>query len=178
MELSERIVLGGGCFWCLEAVFTRVVGIEAILPGYMGGSSSDANYTSVCSGTTRHVEVVEIVFNRDIIDLKRILQIFFTIHDPTSMDRQGADVGYQYKSIIFTNNDEQSSISNECIDELSASAVWGGPIVTEVRSAETFYVAENYHHQYYESNRLQPYCSYVIDPKLNALRNSWAKYLN
>jgi methionine-S-sulfoxide reductase len=177
MESKERVVLGGGCFWCLDAVFLRINGVQSAVSGYMGGANANPTYEAVCSGTTGHVEVVEIVFEKEVIEFTDILRIFFSIHDPTTLDRQGADVGSQYRSVIFTHTDEQMAEANQLIQQLDGTSTWSRPIVTEVKPVDIFYAAEDYHHQYYESNRSQPYCQYVIDPKIEKLRNSWAKFL-
>ena len=177
MESNERVVLGGGCFWCLDAVFLRINGVQSVVSGYMGGSNANPTYEAVCSGTTGHVEVVEIVFEKEVIEFTDILRIFFSIHDPTTLDRQGADVGSQYRSVIFTHTDEQIAEANQLIQQLDGTSTWSRPIVTEVKPVDIFYAAEDYHHQYYEGNRSQPYCQYVIDPKIEKLRNSWAKFL-
>lgn len=177
MESNERVVLGGGCFWCLDAVFLRINGIHSVIPGYMGGANANPTYEAVCSGTTGHIEVVEIFFKKEVIEFSDILRIFFSIHDPTTLDRQGADVGSQYRSIIFGHTDEQLAEARQLIQELERARIWSAPIVTEVKPVDIFYVAEDYHHQYYESNRSQPYCQYVIDPKIEKLRNSWDKFL-
>jgi len=177
MESKERVVLGGGCFWCLDAVFLRINGVQSVVSGYMGGSNANPTYEAVCSGTTGHVEVVEVVFEKEVIEFTDILRIFFSIHDPTTLDRQGADVGSQYRSVIFTHTDEQMAEANQLIQQLDGTSTWSRPIVTEVKPVDIFYAAEDYHHQYYEGNRSQPYCQYVIDPKIEKLRNSWAKFL-
>ncbi|MDC0500958.1 peptide-methionine (S)-S-oxide reductase MsrA [Burkholderiales bacterium] len=177
MESKERVVLGGGCFWCLDAVFLRINGVQSLVSGYMGGSNANPTYEAVCSGTTGHVEVVEVVFEKEVIEFTDILRIFFSIHDPTTLDRQGADVGSQYRSVIFTHTDEQMAEANQLIQQLDGTSTWSRPIVTEVKPVDIFYAAEDYHHQYYEGNRSQPYCQYVIDPKIEKLRNSWAKFL-
>lgn len=177
MESSMQVVLGGGCFWCLDAVFLRIKGVQDVVPGYMGGANANPTYEAVCSGSTGHVEVVKLTFDKNVIQLENILQIFFSIHDPTTIDRQGADVGSQYKSIIFTDSEEQSALANRVIKQLDVSDIWGAPVVTEVKPVEIFYAAENYHHQYYEANRSQPYCQYVIDPKVEKLRHAWGKFV-
>ncbi|OUT76648.1 MAG: peptide-methionine (S)-S-oxide reductase [Betaproteobacteria bacterium TMED22] len=177
MESIERVVLGGGCFWCLDAVFLRVNGVQSAIPGYMGGTGPNPTYEAVCSGTTGHVEVVEVSFDKSVIDFIHVLQIFFSIHDPTTRDRQGADVGSQYRSVIFTHTTEQLTASKQYIKELDAADTWRAPIVTEVKPLGIFYAAEDYHHQYYEANRSQPYCQYVIDPKIEKLGHSWREFL-
>ena len=177
MESNEIAILGGGCFWCLDAVFTRVKGVNKVVPGYMGGTSQNPTYEAVCSGLTGHVEVVQVVFSPASITFSDLLRIFFTIHDPTTPNRQGADVGSQYRSQIFTTSDVQIEDSKAVVTALEADGTWDTPIVTDVRPAEIFYVAENYHHQYYEANRSQPYCHYVIDPKVAKLQKSWEMFL-
>ena len=177
MKSIETAVLGGGCFWCLDAVFVRVRGLDTVVPGYMGGASDKPTYEAVCSGLTGHVEVVQVTFSPELISFSDVLRIFFSIHDPTTHDRQGADVGSQYRSVIFVTSDEQLKASNELIEVLNSEGLWDASIVTEVRPAETFYAAENYHHHYYENNRSQPYCHYVIDPKVAKLQKSWTRFL-
>lgn len=177
MKSIETAVLGGGCFWCLDAVFVRLRGLDTVFPGYMGGVSDKPTYEAVCSGLTEHIEVVRVTFTPELISFTDLLRIFFTIHDPTTYDRQGADVGSQYRSVIFCTSEDQVRSAKELIIDLDLDGPWDTPIVTEVRAAETFYPAEKYHHQYYESNRSQPYCQYVIDPKVTKLRNSWGKFL-
>jgi peptide-methionine (S)-S-oxide reductase len=171
---TEAATLAGGCFWCLEAVFNEVPGIEKVVSGYTGGTTPNPSYSDVCSGATGHAEAVQLTFDPRRISFERILRIFFTIHDPTTLNRQGADVGTQYRSAIFYHREEQRAIAERVIDEFSASGVWDAPIVTEVTPFRQFYAAEDYHQRYFERNIEQPYCRVVIAPKIAKLR---AEYL-
>ena len=164
------IVLGGGCFWCLEAAFNRIRGVHEVVSGYMGGDLPNPSYEQVCSGSTGHVEVVRIKFEKKVIQYYDLLKIFFTIHDPTTLDRQGQDVGSQYRSVIFYANSIERKISQSTISELDESGVFTSPIITKVLALGQFYKAEHYHQKYYENNYNQPYCRIVIDPKLAKLQ--------
>jgi len=165
--------LAGGCFWCLEAIFNEVDGIEKVVSGYTGGSTVDPTYREVCSGATGHAEAVQLTFDPDRISFTEILRIFFSIHDPTTLNRQGADVGTQYRSAIFYHNREQKSTAEDVIRELTAEKVFDDPIVTEVVPFDKFYAAEDYHLKYYEKNSQQPYCRMVIAPKLVKFRKRY-----
>ncbi len=165
--------LAGGCFWCLEAIFNEVDGIEKVVSGYTGGSTVDPTYREVCSGATGHAEAVQLTFDPDRISFTEILRIFFSIHDPTTLNRQGADVGTQYRSAIFYHNREQKSTAEDVIRELTAEKVFDDPIVTEVVPFDKFYAAEDYHLIYYEKNSQQPYCRMVIAPKLVKFRKRY-----
>jgi peptide-methionine (S)-S-oxide reductase len=169
---SPRAVatLAGGCFWCLEAVFDELEGVDTVVSGYSGGSAPDPSYREVCSGRTGHAEAVQITYDPEVITFRNLLEIFFTIHDPTTLNRQGADVGSQYRSAIFYHNQEQRQTAEELITELNAQGIWRSPIVTQVEPFTTFYAAEDYHQNYYVRNRNQPYCRVVIDPKVAKLR--------
>ncbi len=167
-----QATLGGGCFWCIEAALTRLEGVEDVVPGYAGGHTEDPTYQEVCSGTTGHAEVVQVTYDPDVISYRELLHVFFSMHDPTTKDRQGADVGTQYRSIVLTHDDEQARTVKGVIDELE-EAIFDDPIVTEVEPLETFYVAEDKHHDYYENNPEQGYCRMVIDPKIKKLRAQW-----
>ncbi|MRH77970.1 peptide-methionine (S)-S-oxide reductase MsrA [Spiribacter sp. C176] len=158
--------LGGGCFWCLEAVFQRLQGVTAVTSGYAGGTTVDPDYRSVCSGTTGHAEVVRIEFDPLLIDFETLLEVFFTIHDPTTPNRQGADVGTQYRSIILWETEDQRASANAIIERLTREGAFANPIVTEVTPLTTFYPAESSHQDYYNSAPNQPYCQVVILPKL------------
>ena len=162
----EFIILGGGCFWCLEAIFQRVDGIESVIPGYAGGSTANPTYEKVCSGTTGHAEVVKIEFDQDTINLEKLLDIFWKIHDPTTQDQQGNDVGTQYRSIILYNKKQQKKIAAFSLKDAEKSNRFKPTIVTEIIPLEKFYPAENYHQNYYRNNPNQPYCALVISPKL------------
>jgi peptide-methionine (S)-S-oxide reductase len=166
----EVVTLGGGCFWCLEAVFEQLRGVERVVSGYAGGSPADPSYELVCSGTTGHAEVVQVTFDPDVISLRDLLGVFFTTHDPTQLNRQGADVGTQYRSVIFTHSVGQKATAREVIASLEHDAVYDAPIVTEVTPLEAFYPAEGYHQEYYRRNPRQPYCQAVIAPKVAKLR--------
>ena len=167
---NEVATLGGGCFWCLEAIFSEIEGIEKVVSGYSGGTVINPSYEEVCTGSTGHAEVVQLTFDPQEISFEQILQIFFAIHDPTTPNRQGADVGSQYRSAIFYHNEEQRNIAEQVIRELDSANVWDNPIVTEVTPFQGFYPAEDYHQKYYNRNPEQPYCQVVIAPKLAKLR--------
>jgi peptide-methionine (S)-S-oxide reductase len=170
---TELTTLGGGCFWCLEAVFTQLKGVESVISGYAGGNVPNPSYELVCAGTTGHAEVVQVTFDPQAISHRDLLQVFFTMHDPTTLNRQGADVGTQYRSAIFYHSDEQSTTAKQVIEQLTASGVWDDAIVTEVSPLDTFYPAEQYHQDYYERNTAQPYCQAVIAPKVAKLRKQY-----
>ncbi len=167
---TETAVLGGGCFWCLEAVFVELRGISRVVSGYAGGQVVNPTYEQVCGMGTGHAEVVQVSFDPDVISYRDLLTVFFTVHDPTTVDRQGADVGPQYRSLILTHSPEQEAVANAVIGELDAAGVWGRPIVTEVQAFEAFYPAEAHHQDYYARNARQPYCRAVISPKVAKLR--------
>lgn len=162
----ETAILGGGCFWCLEAVFDLVDGVEAVVSGYCGGHVDSPGYREVCTGTTGHAEVVKIVFDPARVSFRDLLEIFFTIHDPTTLDRQGNDVGPQYRSVIFATTDAQRETACALIDELGRQQAFAAPIVTRVEAAPAFWPAEVEHHDYYAKHSQQPYCQYVVAPKV------------
>jgi len=166
----EIVALGGGCFWCLEAVFSELKGIEQVKSGYSGGNISSPSYNQVCTGTTNHAEVIKIVFNPTIISFREILEVFFSVHDPTTLNKQGSDVGTQYRSIIFYHTKQQKKIVEDTIGELNASDRWEKTIATEIKPFEEFYEAEQYHQDYYKRNSDKGYCQLVIVPKLDKLR--------
>src|SRR5262252_4141612 len=170
----ETTTLGGGCFWCLEAVYDEMEGVASVESGYMGGKLPNPDYRSVCGGDTGHVEVVQVTFDPAVTSFREILEVFFAIHDPTSMDRQGNDSGPQYRSAIFYHSEEQRRIAEEIVAELEREDVHSRPIVTEVRPAEAFYIAEDYHQEYFRNNPQQPYCSFVIAPKVRKFRETFA----
>jgi peptide-methionine (S)-S-oxide reductase len=174
----ERATLGGGCFWCLEAVYELVRGVTGVKSGYAGGSTPNPTYEQVCSGATGHAEVVQVTFDPASISYREILEIFFAIHDPTTRDRQGADVGTQYRSAIFTHSPEQAEVARNLVAELDAQGLWDGPIVTQVAPLDRFYPAERYHDEYYRRNPNQGYCRIVIGPKLAKFRKSFAHRLS
>lgn len=173
----ETATLGGGCFWCLEAALRQLEGVHAVVSGYAGGRTQKPDYRSVCEGNTGHVEVVEIRFDPAVIDYRTLLEAFFAIHDPTTRDRQGNDVGSQYRSVIFTHGAEQERIARGLIAELAAARVWPAPIVTEVLPAPVFWPAEDYHQDYLANNPRQPYCMAVVAPKAAKLRQKFADRL-
>jgi peptide-methionine (S)-S-oxide reductase len=166
----EIATLAGGCFWCLEALYDELRGVEDVVSGYSGGSVPNPSYEMVCTGTTGHAEVVQITFNSNIISFRQILQAFFTIHDPTTLNRQGPDMGTQYRSAIFYHSPEQKATAEQLIAELESSRVWDRPIVTEVTPFERFYPAEPYHQEYFKRNPSQAYCRIVIEPKVAKFR--------
>ena len=170
---TEVATLGGGCFWCLEAVFEELRGIEKVESGYSGGVVPDPTYRQVCMGTTGHAEVVQLTFDPTIVSFREILEVFFTIHDPTTLNRQGADVGTQYRSAIFYHTPEQRAVAEQVIAELNAAGLWDAPIVTEVTPFTAFYPAEDYHREYYQQNPDQPYCRAVIAPKVAKFRKQY-----
>lgn len=173
---TEEIVLGGGCFWCLEAIFHRLKGVISVLPGYAGGmdNGNDPTYEKVCSGKTGHAEVIKVVFDKNILSLENVLRIFFAMHDPTTPNRQGKDVGTQYRSIILYSNQGQRDKAEEIIREIAKSNVYGeSMIVTELKMLEKFHEAEQYHHEYYEKNPAKAYCQLLITPKLVKFRNQF-----
>jgi peptide-methionine (S)-S-oxide reductase len=171
---SETAVLGGGCFWCLEAVFNRLEGVQSVESGYAGGDSKDPTYDDVCSGRTGHAEVVRVAFDPAVLSYRDLLRVFFAIHDPTTRDRQGNDIGTQYRSVIFAQNDRQRADAQSVVEELSKEKLWDEPIVTELAGAAPFYPAESYHRQYFERNRNQPYCQFVVAPKVAKFRQQFA----
>jgi peptide-methionine (S)-S-oxide reductase len=163
---TERAVFANGCFWCTEAIFTRLKGVQSVMPGYTGGTLKDPSYEEVCTGETGHAEAIEIIFDPTQITYETLLEVFFHTHDPTSLNRQGADVGTQYRSGIFYTSDEQKKTAEEVKKKLDESGEFYKPIVTEITPLDTFYKAESYHQEYYRKNRHQPYCSIVIVPKI------------
>ena len=169
--------LGGGCFWCVEAIYDSIKGVEKVVSGYAGGSESDANYSAVSGGGTKHAEVVQISFNPSVISFAELLEIFFHTHDPTTLNRQGADRGTQYRSVIFYHDEKQKLISQETIKKISKEKLWPDPIVTEISALDKFYIAEDYHQNYYKNNPNQPYCSLVIGPKIQKLKKDFAARL-
>lgn len=173
----QTATLGGGCFWCLEAVYLELTGVEKVESGYSGGSVPNPTYEQVCIGRTGHAEVVQVTFDPATISFKEILEIFFSIHDPTTLNRQGNDVGTQYRSVIFYHSEEQRSIAEEMIRELDGEGRWRAPIVTQVAPAAAFYRAEGYHQDYYRNNSSQPYCRAVISPKLTKFRKQYVTQL-
>jgi peptide-methionine (S)-S-oxide reductase len=174
---TDTITLGGGCFWCLDAVFLRLRGVTGVVSGYAGGHVAHPTYEAVCDGHTGHAEVVQITFNPKVISLRALLDVFFTTHDPTTLNRQGADVGTQYRSVIFYNSPLQKAAAEQAIADLTAQRIWSSPIVTEVSALPAFYPAEDYHQGYYEANAWQPYCRAVVSPKVSKLRQHYMAML-
>ena len=175
MATHETATLGGGCFWCIDTIFRELKGVERVESGYAGGRMPNPTYRDVCSGMTGHAEVVQVTFDPSVLSFRDLLGVFFTVHDPTTPDRQGADVGTQYRSIVLYHSDEQRDTTKQVIEELSKSKVWDDPIVTQVVPFTTFYSAEKYHQEYYSQNPNQPYCQIVIAPKVAKFRK---KYLD
>ena len=174
---SHLATLGGGCFWCLEAAFGQLAGVDSVISGYAGGHTENPDYASVCDGITGHAEVVQVRFDPAVIDYRTLLEAFFAIHDPTTPNRQGNDVGTQYRSVIFTHTAEQQAIATDLIAELTAQRIWPDPIVTAVLPAPTFWPAEEYHQDYFAKNPRQPYCQFVVAPKAAKLRQLFAQRL-
>ena len=173
----ETATLGGGCFWCVEAIYQDVIGVHKVVSGYMGGAIENPTYQQVCSGTTGHAEVAQIVFDPTVISFAEILFIFWCTHDPTTLNRQGNDVGTQYRSVIFYHTEEQKSIAERSKAETEASDLWPDPIVTEIAPLTIFYEAEEYHQNYFVENPHQPYCIFVINPKVQKFRKSFRNKL-
>ena len=174
-DSEERATLGGGCFWCLEAVYELMTGVSSVVSGYAGGARPNPTYEQVCSGATGHAEVVQVAFDPSVTPFEEILQVFFLIHDPTTLNRQGNDTGTQYRSVIFYHSDEQKQTAEKMIAEIGQAGVFSDPVVTEVAPVPEFFPAEDYHREYYRRNGGQPYCQYIIDPKVAKFR---AKYFD
>lgn len=175
--MTETATLGGGCFWCLEAVFEMVEGVSRVKSGYAGGHVAGPTYEQVCRGDTGHAEVVQVEFDPSIVSYADLLEIFFGIHDPTTMNRQGADVGTQYRSVIFTHSDEQARIARQVLERVDQDGPWDDPIVTEIQPLDVFYPAERYHDEYFRRNATQPYCQAVIAPKVAKFRKRFSHRL-
>ena len=174
---TQLATLAGGCFWCLEAVFEQLKGVKKVESGYSGGHVPKPSYEAVCTGTTGHAEVTQVTFDPDVISFRDLLGVFFSIHDPTTPDRQGGDVGTQYRSAIFYHDDEQRRVAEDFVRELEAEHVFDDPIVTKLEPLEVFYPAEEYHREYYRRNPNQPYCRAVIAPKVAKLRSKYLEKL-
>lgn len=170
MTMLAHATLGGGCFWCLEAVYQQLRGVSHVVSGYAGGHVDLPDYRMVCSGKTGHAEVVQISYDTEVLSYRDLLDVFFTIHDPTTVNRQGADVGSQYRSAIFTHTDEQAEIARQVIAELEVSGLWRNPLVTEVTPLQRFWPAEDYHQNYWRNNPNQGYCRVVVAPKVAKFR--------
>ncbi len=175
MENLQTVVLGGGCFWCLEAVFDRMQGVTSVESGYMGGHVENPTYRQVCDGDTGHVEVVRVTFDPGKTSYRELLDVFFTIHDPTTLNRQGNDMGTQYRSVIFYSSEEQHREAKNAIDELNAEHIWANPIVTSLEPASKFFIAEDYHQEYFANNGSQPYCQMVVAPKVKKFQQKFAE---
>lgn len=169
----EVVTLGGGCFWCVEAVYEELKGVESVESGYSGGKVRNPTYRQVCTGTTGHAEVIQVTFDPKVISLKEVLEIFFHVHDPTTLNRQGADTGTQYRSVIFYNSAEQKRMAEQVIQATTAAKLWSDPIVTELSPLKEFYKAEDYHQEYFKLNGTQPYCRAVIAPKMAKFRKEY-----
>jgi peptide-methionine (S)-S-oxide reductase len=174
---SEIATLGGGCYWCLEAIFEQLTGVTSVVSGFSGGHVANPTYREVCTDTTGHAEVVQVTFDPDVIPYREILELFFAFHDPTTLNRQGADVGEQYRSVIFTHSPAQEETARAVIRELTDNGTFGAPIVTEVTPFEKFWPADEYHQGYYRANSEQPYCRATITPKVTKLRQKYAARL-
>ncbi len=175
--MTEHATLAGGCFWCLEAVFLELRGVERVESGYAGGHLPDPTYEQVCTGATGHAEAVQVTFDPAVVSYRDLLRIFFTMHDPTTLNRQGADVGTQYRSAVFYHSPSQKADAEAAIAEVAASGAWPGKIVTELAPLDVFYPAEEYHRDYYRRNPRQGYCQFVIAPKVAKLRKEWLEKL-
>ena len=173
----QTATLAGGCFWCLEAVFDEVKGVHSVESGYAGGHMDNPSYRAVCNGDTGHAEVIQVHFDPNIVSYRDLLNVFFAIHDPTTMNRQGGDVGTQYRSAVFYHDDEQKMIAEELIKELNSQQIWDRPIVTEVAKLDKFYMAEDYHQEYFARNPYQPYCQAVVAPKVSKFRKHFLDML-
>jgi peptide-methionine (S)-S-oxide reductase len=173
----EIATLAGGCFWCIEAVFREIRGVEKVIPGYTGGTTSNPSYEQVCTGMTGHAEALQVSYNPSVISYREILEIFFSVHDPTTLNSQGADKGTQYRSVIFYHNQQQKNVAEELIGELNKANIYNNPIVTQLVPLGAYYPAENYHNEYFSRHPEQAYCQMVISPKVNKFRKQWKKRL-
>ncbi len=176
-QKSETVTFGAGCFWCVEAAFQRIKGVEKVASGYMGGAKAKPTYKEVCTGLTGHAEVVQVTYNPEKVSFTELLQVFFVVHDPTTLNRQGADVGTQYRSAIFYHTQQQKDEVEKVIARLNSLGIYDAPIVTEVIADSKFYPAEDYHADYYNNNKSQPYCSMVITPKLKKVEKELKELL-
>lgn len=170
MQAQQKATFGGGCFWCTEAIFTSLNGVSQVEPGYSGGDVANPTYKEVCAGQTGHAEVIHITFDPEIIAFEDLLEVFFATHDPTTLNRQGADVGTQYRSVVFYHNEDQKRVAEQAIRTLEDEKIFDRPVVTEVAPFNVFYPAENYHHDYFENNPNQPFCQVVIAPKVKKFK--------
>lgn len=174
---QDALILGGGCFWCTEAVFLRLKGVTSVISGYAGGMMEQPSYSQIGTGTTGHAEVIQVNFDPEIITIQALLEVFWATHDPTTLNRQGADVGPQYRSAIFYLNEEQAQVASQMKQQLEQSGIYGTPVVTEITPFSNFYVAENYHQNYYAQHGGQPYCQFVVRPKVEKLQKLFADKL-
>ena len=173
----QTATLAGGCFWCLEAVYDEIKGVHSVESGYTGGHVDNPSYRAVCGGDTGHAEAVQIHFDPSVVSYRDLLNVFFAIHDPTTLNRQGADVGTQYRSAIFYHDEEQKKVAEDLIKDLNAQKIWDKPIVTEVTKLDKFFMAEDYHQEYFVNNRYQPYCMAVVAPKVSKFRKHFLQML-
>lgn len=173
----EKATFGGGCFWCVEAVFQRLAGVEKVVSGYAGGRVKDPTYRQICYGNTGHAEVIELSYDPEVISFQELLEVFFATHNPTTLNQQGNDVGTQYRSVIFYHNEVQKKQAEEMIQAVNASGEWNEPVVTEVSPVPEFYVAEEYHQNYFNDNAQAPYCQFVVKPKVDKLKKSYRERL-
>ena len=173
----ETATLGAGCFWCVEAVFDDLKGVEDVVSGYAGGHTENPTYREVCNGTTGHAEVAQIRFDPSVISFKDVLRVFFSVHDPTTLNRQGSDVGTQYRSAVFYNSEEQKQAAEEVVKEITDESVYDAPIVTEITPLKKFWVAEDYHQEYFANNPSQPYCTAIVAPKVAKFRKKFVDRL-
>jgi len=173
----QTATLAGGCFWCLEAVYDEIKGVHSVESGYAGGHMDNPTYRAVCNGDTGHAEVVQVHFDPSVVSYRDLLYVFFAIHDPTTLNRQGADVGTQYRSAIFYHDEEQKKIAEDLIKDLNAQKIWDRPIVTQVEKLDKFYIAEDYHQEYFANNPYQPYCMAVVAPKVSKFRKHFLELL-
>ena len=176
-DIQETAILAAGCFWCIEPIFQQINGVDKVISGYTGGDIKDPSYELVCSGTSGHTEAIKIWFDKKQVTYEQLLLLFFSIHDPTTLNRQGADVGTQYRSIILYHDLEQKKIAEDILKKLDSSGSWNSPIVTQIEKFDSFYSAEDYHQNYYELNPNNTYCSYVISPKVNKFKKVFSEYL-
>lgn len=177
MENLQTATLGAGCFWCVEAVFDALIGVESVESGYSGGHTENPTYQEVCSETTGHAEVVQVTFDENIISFREILEVFFVVHDPTTLNRQGNDIGTSYRSAIFYHSDEQKTVAEETIKYFNGQGVYDNPIVTQIAPFTKFHIAENYHQEYFANNPNQPYCAAVVAPKVAKFRQKFISKL-
>ncbi len=176
--MIEQATLGGGCFWCIDVLFQKLKGVQKVVSGYAGGSTENPSYEVICSGKSGHTEVINIYFDPEVITYKQLLEIFFTVHDPTTLNKQGNDVGTQYRSAIFYHSENQLEVAGKVIDDIGRQGIWEDPIVTEITVLDKFYPAEKYHQNYYNENANQPYCQFVIAPKVAKFKKMYLDKLN